>query len=97
MSDDIFDELEKTVSRQSMEAATARAAEHLRSSEHYHELFDLRLLDARLRLGLPAVLTKSLDDLKDPLRTQMEEEYLKACREVGFLFLNDRRVREASK
>ncbi len=95
MSDDIFDELEKTVSRQSMEAATARAAEHLRSSEHYHELFDLRLLDARLRLGLPAVLTKSLDDLKDPLRTQMEEEYLKACREVGFLFLNDARVREA--
>lgn len=95
MSDDIFEEVEKAVSRQSIEAATARAAEHLRASEHYHELFDLRLLEARLRLGLPAVLTKSLDDLKDPLRSQMEEEYLKACREVGYLFLKDGRVREA--
>lgn len=95
MSDDIFDELEKAVSRQSIEAAIGRAAEHLRASEHYHELFDLRLLEARLRLGLPAVLTKGLDDLKEPLRSRMEEEYLKACREVGYLFLGDGRVREA--
>lgn len=95
MSDDIFEELQRTASRHNIEAAIAHAAEHLRASEHYHELFDLRLLEARLRLGLPAVLTKSLDDLQEPLRSQMEEEYLKACREVGYLFLNDGRVREA--
>ncbi len=95
MSDDIFEELQRTASRHNIEAAIAQAAEHLRASEHYHELFDLRLLEARLRLGLPAVLTKSLDDLQEPLRSQMEEEYLKACREAGYLFLNDGRVREA--
>jgi hypothetical protein len=95
MSEPIFDELQTAVAEQGVPAATARIAEQLLASEHYHELFDLRLLEARLRLGLPAILSKSLDDLEDPLRTQMEEEYLKACREVGHLFLRDGRVREA--
>lgn len=95
MSEAIFDELQTAVTQQGLDAGTARIAEHLRASEHYHELFDLRLLEARLRLGLPAILTKSLDDLEEPLRSQMEDEYLKACREVGRLFLQDGRVREA--
>ncbi|HUY90270.1 MAG TPA: hypothetical protein VMV10_16150 [Pirellulales bacterium] len=95
MSDPIFDELQAATSQKGLPAATARIAARLLETEHYHELFDLRLLEARLRLGLPAVLTKSLDDLKEPVRSQMEEEYLKACREVGHLFLRDGRVREA--
>jgi hypothetical protein len=95
MSDAIFDELQTAASQQGLDAGTARIAEHLRSTEHYHELFDLRLLEARLRLGLPAILTKGLDDLEEPLRSRMEDEYLKACREVGRLFLQDGRVREA--
>lgn len=95
MSEPIFDELQTAVAQRGVGAATARIAEQLLASEHYHELFDLRLLEARLRLGLPAVLTKSLDDLAEPLRSQMEEEYLQACREVGQLFLRDGRVREA--
>lgn len=90
-----FDELAEVAAANGLIAATARLAQHLKSTEHYHELFDLRLLEARLDLGLPAILTKGLDDLEDPLRTQMEDRYLEACREVGYLLLADGRVREA--
>lgn len=90
-----FDELADVAAADGPKAATARLAQHLQSTEHFHELFDLRLLQARLDLGLPAILTKGLDDLEDPLRTQMEDRYLDACREVGHLLLADGRVREA--
>ncbi|HUY36162.1 MAG TPA: hypothetical protein VMV69_25715 [Pirellulales bacterium] len=95
MSDTTFDDIQTTLAREGATAATAMLAQQLRQNEQFHELFDLRLLEARLRLGLPAILTKSLDDLDDPLRTKMEDEYLAACREVGQLLLNDGRVREA--
>ncbi|HET6883188.1 MAG TPA: hypothetical protein VFI31_23665 [Pirellulales bacterium] len=90
-----FDMVAEAAANQGMPAATERLAEHFRASEHYHELFDLRLLQARLALGLPAILSKGLDDLEEPLRTQMEERYIEACREVGHLLLADGRVREA--
>jgi hypothetical protein len=95
MSDETFDEIRTTLAREGAVAATTVLAERLRQNEQYHELFDLRLLEARLRLGLPAILTKGLDDLDEPLRSKMEEQYLAACREVGYLLLNDGRVREA--
>lgn len=90
-----FDAVSTALANQGVEAATEELSQHLRQTEHYHELFDLRLLQARVKMGLPAILTKGLDDLEEPLRTQMEEAYLAACREVGHLFLSDGRVREA--
>lgn len=90
-----FDDVAEAAAKEGMSAATEKLAEHFRSSEQYHELFDLRLLQARLDLGLPAILTKGLDDLEEPLRTRMEDRYLEACREVGHLLLADGRVREA--
>jgi hypothetical protein len=90
-----FEKLAETAASQGMAATTHCLAEHFRSAEHYHELFDLRLLQARLDLGLPAILTKGLDDLEEPLRTRMEDRYIEACREVGHLLLADGRVREA--
>ena len=90
-----FDEVAYAAASQGIKAATERLAERFRAEEHYHELFDLRLLQARLDLGLPAILTKGLDDLEEPLRTQMEDRYIEACREVGHLLLADGRVREA--
>lgn len=90
-----FDTLAEAAAGQGMAAATDRLAEHFRSAEQYHELFDLRLLQARLDLGLPAILTKGLDDLEEPLRTQMEDRYLVACSEIGHLLLAEGRVREA--
>lgn len=90
-----FDTVTEIAAGEGMAAATEQLAEHFRSAERYHELFDLRLLQARLDLGMPAILTKGLDDLDEPLRTRMEDRYLDACREVGHLLLADGRVREA--
>ncbi|HEV3342971.1 MAG TPA: hypothetical protein VG125_21535 [Pirellulales bacterium] len=91
----VFDELADIAAGQGVTVAAGRLAEHLRAAEHYHELFDLRLLEARLDLGLPVIVTKGLDDLEEPLRSRMEDRYIEACREVGHLLLADGRVREA--
>jgi hypothetical protein len=90
-----FDDLADAAAHQGIAAATRILADHLRTAEQYHELFDLRLLEARIELGLPAILTKGLDDLEEPLRTRMEDRYIEACREVGHLLLAGGRVREA--
>jgi hypothetical protein len=95
MSDSIFDELESTLTCGGVEPALERLAEHFRAERRYHELFDTRLMQVRHRLGLPIVLTTPLDELPDPERSQLEDAYLEACREVGRLLLAEGKVREA--
>ncbi len=95
MADPIFDELESTLTCGGVEPALGRLAEHFRSERRYHELFDMRLMQARHRLGLPIVLTTPLDELPEPERSQLEDTYLEACREVGRLLLDEGKVREA--
>jgi len=67
----------------------------LKADKKYHELFDVLLMQSRHRLNLPVILTTSLDDLAEPLRSQVEDAYLAACREVGTLLLAEGRLREA--
>jgi hypothetical protein len=95
MSDDYFDELTRQVSQQGVEPALEALAARLTDAERFHDLFDTRLLAARWRLGLPAVLSTSLDDLPEPQRSQLETAYLAACREVGQLFFASGQLREA--
>src|SRR5688572_24667313 len=91
----IFDELETQIESGGIGAAFSRLAERLRGERKYHELFDARLMESRHRLGLPVILTASLDDLPEPERTEVEQAYLDACREVGNLLLAEGRIREA--
>ena len=95
MSDTIFDQLAADLQQGKTEAALARLAEELRASRRYHDLFDTRLMQARLRLGLPIVDGKKLDELQEPLRSQVEEAYVAACREVGDLLVAEGKLREA--
>lgn len=95
MSEPIFDELAKLTSQGELSEAIQRVAERMREQRKYHELFDARLMAGRQRLGLPAILTSTLDELPEPQRTQIEDVYLEACREVGHLLLEAGRVREA--
>src|SRR5262245_50619666 len=90
-----FDDLQTEIASGGPQAVFARLAEGLKADKKYHELFDARLMEARHKLGLPVILTSSLDDLPEPQRTQVENAYLEACREVGGLLLADGRVREA--
>ncbi len=92
---DAFDDLESQMSAGGADAVLGRLSERLRDEKKFHELFDAMLMQTRRKLGLPAVLTQSLDELAEPVRNQVEEGYLAACREVGALLLNDGKFREA--
>ncbi|MBI1904157.1 MAG: hypothetical protein HYS13_23935 [Planctomycetia bacterium] len=94
MPPSVFDELQTAIERQGAEAAFSRLADALKSAGKYHELFDARLMQSRRRLGLPIVSGKTLDELDEPVRSQMETAYLDACREVGRLLLAAGKLRE---
>lgn len=95
MSQDTFDELQNRLAERGIESVFDALAERLKAEKKYHELFDVLLMRTRHALGLPVILTTSLDDLDEPLRTQVEEAYLAACREIGTLLLDDGKLREA--
>jgi hypothetical protein len=94
MPPSVFDELQSMIQREGAEAAFSRLADVLKAAGKYHELFDARLMQSRHRLGLPIVSGKTLDELEEPLRSEMEKAYLDACREVGRLLLAAGRLRE---
>jgi hypothetical protein len=91
----LFDDLQAAAGRGGASAIFGRLIDHLLAQKQYHELFDARLMEARHKLGLPVIMTASLDSLDEPVRTRMEDAYLAACREVGGLLLAEGRVREA--
>lgn len=95
MSMNLFTELEKTIIERGMDAALERLAAHLLAEEKFHELFDVRLMQARSRLGLPVVTSASIDELPTEKRKVIEAAYLAACEEVGQTLLDRGRFREA--
>lgn len=90
-----FDQLEAAFEASSMDEALSRVASQLNAEGLYHELFDVRLMQNRCRLGLPVVLSDGLDSLPEPVRSRLEDSYLDACREVSGLLLENGRFREA--
>ncbi len=94
VTSDTFDQLQKDMRQQGPVAALDSLAKQLSTDGNYHELFDVRLMQARHRLGLPIIVTKGLDDLPEPQRSQVEAAYLDACREVGHELLK-KDVRQA--
>ncbi len=95
MVDSAYEQIASSLQTDGAPAALERLAEHLRREAHYHELCDALLMRARLQLGLPIIMTQPLDDLRDPVRTQMENACIEIYREVGTLLLRAGRVREA--
>jgi len=95
MSDEIYDQLSAAASTAGVDATLTKLAEFLRGSHQYHDLFDVRLMQARHKHGLPLIWTKTMDELPEPGRTKVEDASLEACREVGHGLLNVGRVREA--
>jgi len=72
-----------------------RLAQQLVESGRLHQLFDMRLLEARYQLGLSLEQQGPLDDLPAAQRETLEQAYLQACREVGQLLLERGLAREA--
>src|SRR3954470_2306351 len=95
MSEEAYQELAQELVIHGPGGVLRKLSEQLKSEHKYHELFDVLLMETRQRLGLPAVLTTPLDDLPEPERTELENAYLAACREVGTLLLAEGKLREA--
>ncbi len=89
----MFDEL--TALADDPERLFATIAQRLAAAGDLHRLFDLRLLQERRRLGLALERRTPIDEVEEPLRSRLEAAYLAACREVGELFLESGRFREA--
>lgn len=88
MPSDPFEQLEADLHQLGIDAGLERLADRFREEARYHELFDTRLMQARRRLGLPIILTTALEDLEEPRRSEVENAYLAACRESGWLLWN---------
>jgi hypothetical protein len=72
-----------------------QTAQQLVEAGQLHQLFDMRLLEQRHKLGLPLEQQTPLDEVPSPAREQLEQAYLDACREVGLLLLESGQAREA--
>ena len=70
-------------------------ARELAAAGRWHDLFQTRLVQQRARLGLPAESSVALEEVEEPLRSQLEGAYTAACREVGELLLESGQFREA--
>ena len=85
--DDIFAQLAATADAAGAAAMFDALAASLKARGRWHALFDLRLLQARISLGLPA--TGELrgegaqGDISSADRDELDERSLAACREVG--------------
>ena len=97
--DDIFAQLTATADASGAAAMFDTLAASLKARGRWHALFDLRLLQARIALGLPA--TGELrgegaqGDISSADRDQLDERSLAACREVGWPLLEAGQVAAA--
>ena len=90
-----LDILDQALAKGGVEGMLATLAEQFAREDRLHELFDTRLMQARIKLGLPPVGSGSLDELPAEQREQVEQAYLAACQEIGAKMLAAGKLREA--
>jgi len=93
MSSEIFELLDQATGEDA-HALLDRLAEQLRQEKNYHQLYQVRLMQARLRVGQP-VAAGMLSEMPEPARSQAERLFLDACREVGGLLAEEGKLQEA--
>lgn len=89
-----FDALTAALAQGGPPAVLGQLAEFLLGSQRYRELFAVRQMQVRQRLGLPPHESQ-LGELAEPVRSRLEEGYVAACREIGRLLLTAGRIRES--
>jgi hypothetical protein len=94
MLSDPFDQTEQAMHHGGIDAVLAQLVQHFQFAKKYHELFEVRKMQVRKRLGLPLVQDGSDEQLDPSERQQFEDGLIDACREVGFLLLGEGRIRE---
>jgi hypothetical protein len=83
-----FDAIDHALNGNGPAAALDELIRTLSASGEARPLLDALLLKARHELGLPAIAPASLAGLPEPKRTQYEDRYVEAIRQVGSRLLN---------
>ena len=87
---EIFSRLDAGAAARDVAGMVTALAGWLRDNRRWHALFDLRLLESRLALGLPP--SGELPELPAAQRDALDERSLAACREVGWPLLDEGQI-----
>jgi hypothetical protein len=95
VSDDAFDLIEKAVASGGAASALNLLARKFLGEKQYPQLFETRLMQRRLELGLPLIQLGAIEDLPEPARGSYEDGVRQAARETGALFLAEGDIQHA--
>src|SRR5215472_6065835 len=95
MEPDTFDLLEQARREGGAAGGFNFLIQRFRQEKNYPSLFEARLMQKRLELGLDPIQIGSLDDVPAEVRPVYERAFVDAAREVGGLFLADGDVTRA--
>ena len=87
MSGEAFDLVEKALASGGPACALDLLADKFIREQQYPQLFETRLMQKRLELGLPLIQLGAMEDLPEPARSSYEGGVRRAARETGTLFL----------
>src|SRR5688572_16381092 len=91
----IFSWIDHVLRHDNAAAAFDQLADRFRSGKQYRELFEARLMQTRLELGLPLVSAPGISDVPKELQQAYQDGSVQAAREVGELLLADRNIPQA--
>src|SRR5688572_26363194 len=96
MSDEsMFPWIEQLLQEGTARAAFEQLGERFRRDKDYRSLLDVRLMQARLELGLPLVSTARIGDMPTAQQEAYQRAYVRAAREIGELILAERNIPQA--
>jgi hypothetical protein len=87
LSGEAFDLVEKALASGGPASALDLLAQKFIREQQYPQLFETRLMQKRLELGLPLIQLGPMEDLPEPARSSYEDAVRRAARETGTMFL----------
>lgn len=94
-SNDPYHLIEQTVASDGAASALDLLARKFLAEKQYPRLFETRLMQKRLELGLPLIQLGAIDTMPEPARSQYESGVREAAREAGALLLADGDIQRA--
>jgi hypothetical protein len=89
LSTDPFELIEAGVARNGGAWVLDFLARKFLREKQYPQLFETRLTQKRLEIGLPLIQLGAIEDLPEPARSRYEDGVRQAAREIGDLYLAD--------
>jgi hypothetical protein len=87
VSQDPFELIEQALASGGPASALDLLARKFLDEKKYPQLFEARLMQTRLELGLPLIQLSDIEELPEPARSHYEDGVRQAARETGGLFL----------